>query len=536
MNLKAAVQTEAGSGFFYHPAIAKLLLAGWDIRVEGQSVIARVRRVWASSTHEVWEAGFDHERTAIQLAIVVWSGSPVVDYYAIRVCGRSDVSEALIQPGRTKVEIDWGEGLVDVSFPSDGQHLNSQCSTVIAGHFDFAKEEWVEADIDETSDHMPRDGTQTGGLWAYMGYDFSEHLLKGLELVRQVAPMFRHAGHFMHPVSDANMLDRFVREHEYPDATFGAAYVSKGWIDYPVRYDEQGRPQPIWKSYRTSGEYVPFDDQHLCYRWLAQNLEARPWHPLLRWATAFAHSRVMFQIPGRDKGGFGHRRRGDRGEARPILSLEGFYRVWTQLGDSTRAGEAASRIVDRLKILWADWEPKQKRGAMPLSIFATGSVESPSFAEKLESVCRVTKDGQRYDIEAIHADLAEDMLPSMLDSETRWTVSPNEAGMLFAALKLIDMVVEDAGANIDFVDTMKDWIAEWLYSVCHYSDLPGARGWTIPYWWFINAPNPQPSPSGTYHFAQWACANAPTKQATQKTAGIRESGELIPVRFRGAKL
>ena len=469
-------------GFKVHDAVIRWLETGQDfkfkhlgVRADGVNWQAR-----KSLERHVYECVIPFGALRIRFAIALRFDEPVADVWVWPIYGHTGTSSPTFE--RVGLYMESGTGRLDVEL-SGGSILHGQGVTVRHATFDFVTGRLaaLHPAPRQMSEMAPTDATQTGGDWAYFGTTFPERCI--YDARRWFYSFGNYPGNFVHSNG------AWVKEADYPDAVLHGGthfheHAGTHWIAYT-------HPADPWKDRAGRNEsgaaIYPPDRQHLMHNNLAQAYLDNPSDVGLRWLVLAGAHRVLFQMPGRDKGTTHHHAGQARTQGRVRSDLVWLMRAVAQMDDQIRLlGDLSARLCDIHVIQAATAMSRQARYGYPWPHFET------------------SEDAGRLG----------------------W--APAEIGIWFAGLRDSLSVFRHDPESAEITHMM-----ERCSRLCFDAFALGGKGWRIPYKTFADGGVRDAGSSGT-HFAWLAATSCRIEPGEEsKLAGIYALRDSVPERFRG---
>ena len=465
-------------GFVPHPALVETLSRGFrlPLRANGKEYdLLRDGALWLD-THtperkvwrgHLWLPGGAWVKTVLEAR----SGKPVVRGWTVAGYG----SSAEPAPTFESQDIEMG-GLAGPVIDTQGARpLHGQGCPMQAWSYDFGKREkpWTYwATPNTPTRYVPRDATQTGGDWPYMGIRFGGEINP-----RELYPFFGYPGWMLvdspRGIGLVSVSDLVLHDgtHYHPDAK------DPGYI----RYTKPS--EPYQDRAREPFRYPP-DDQHFSILGAVAQTYLRTKDEGLRLMLEMAVGRCRLQFPADDRGTSHHIPGAARAQGRVIKDCAEI--AWALRECSPNA---AARMWEHTKALYRNqlvaWRDARQAGKPTQAWF-----EGPHF-------------------------------------------SPAEEGIRFWGLYVYESVadaIEDEAAT-NAIDAYKADIARFCFDSFRIYD---GYGWSVPYRIHEDG-TLSPGPSGGAHFAWLAAVNhEPTTDVDKaKHRALVKFGETLDARWKG---
>lgn len=466
--------------FELHPALLAKLHSGWDMKFNHQSFLQNMRRLWATDEVAVFQAVLWPTKNAwAWVRARVESGSPKVHFWAQVGYGSRDHFAPRFDREFIAACAGDRHQMIESPTPEVPTILHGQGVTMKSLRIDF---ETADADLLaprplEPTDYVPRDATQTGGKWGYMGLT---HPIAKHDLVywqKQLYALGNYGGQYMHKHGS------LVTEKDVPNAVGGFYFheraYDKGWIAY-------SDPRNPWRDSSAAG-WVGADYEHLSiYDALCQAYLAHPKDEGFAMLIVVGAERVLMELPGRAKGTTHHLAQQHRAQGRTLKTLVWLHRALDRMGYVELRDRIAHRAVEVLQWQLVAWRKNMRDRGKPWMHFGRGGLRA---------------------------------------------YNPSEIGIHFWGLKALDDYLEVLGVEHAGLQMMLRETARFCFDA--YRDY-GDGGWNVP--WFINLDGtlPPDDDGSSPHFAWLAAVNHKPQSAEeqQKLQAIQKVGDRLDPRWK----
>jgi len=476
---------------FYDESILKSLDGGWDITIAGQSVkrVAKLRPHAGDAKTRVWESHLNLEDGAwVKCSTVIYRQDPAVDIYFWLGYGRSDVETPIIE-----------RRMVDAKIPDTTLlRLDDEATVVLHGQatpprrisYDFRTkrvgDQLIGLENYEVTQYAPSYANQTGGNYLYFSARYYPIKKSPRDYWRrQLYAIGNYPGNLVN--SDGS----FVHERGWPNAVLATGNHFHENTPAYIKYTDPRNPWRDRACYDTRPEgkrsrWSCDDGQHANIRIpVCQAWDEWPDDEGFRWLVLSGAHRYLMQWPGRDKGTFRWDPGQARGEGRMFQTLVQLSRTLRNHGEDDLALDIERRCGEK-------WTHLRNH-----------------MLKRLQS-------GEEWRIVF----------------SGHWGWSPGEHGIMFHGLSAIDDRINDFGVNLAEVDYLKDLVAKAVFDAFSYFDIPGDRGWSLPY--YVRWDGGIPGPSSMAHFG-WLAAmhyEPQNEMERDKHKAIEDLGDQINERWR----